>query len=354
MKIKFKEEVFFKKLPNFRRCNHLKIFYISIIAIILSSCSNYILNDSIAKKVNGELAVEIFNHSQRVDKLEYLSIVKHPYFISPVLLSTVSTNKQAMLLMNKTQTSEYDTIYSLEEIPIYKESTSTTRIYSSGKMETEIQDITPDSLNPIITFTANPLPAEATIKKTLIEDGVIKAFNGDGKLINSLAYTEKNMKAFIDTLKYYVVLAEKVDTLESKSTEAQLNKSLRKNAPAGSKIIKLSNGNVVLEQMIDNSANTTVTRIRNNNEPLRSRTELNPEMNKTIKFEIFQGNQLLQQRSYIYSNNESLKNSKNALILSYENPEVIISESLIFDRKGIPMIKSTQEHYLRNQMVFHF
>lgn len=311
--------------------------------------------DNLSSKIEkGEIAVEIFNHSQCVDKIEYLSTAKHPDFISPEIISMISSNKQAIMRMSKSRTNEIDTVFSLEEIPIYSERITSTRIYSSGIMESVSQDVTPEDKNPINTFTANPLPIEFTIKKTIVEDGTIKSFNGDGKLIQSKPYVQQDMKVFLDTLKHYVALSEKVKERQLVKSESQLSKIKRQTIPAGAKIIELSNGNIILEQPIDNGVPINGMRLKSNSEPLRARTELNPEMNKTIKFEVLQGKQLLERRTYFYSNKEALKNSKYTLNLPNENPEMIKSETLTFNAQGIPVIKRTQELYIRNQMIFHF
>ena len=327
--------------------------YVIFFSLFFSSCNKNIAEISGSKVEKGELAVEIFNHSQCVDKIEFLSDAKYPDFISPEIISIVQTNKQAMKRMNS-NTSEIDTVFSLEEIPIYKEKITSTRIYSSGIMESESQDITPEDMNPINTFTANPLPLEATIKRTVQEDGQIKSYNGNGKLIQSVPYEEQNMRNFLDTLKHYVAIAEDSGAIQHSKYQTQFSKIKRQKIPFGAKVTELSNGNVVLEQLLESSSVSNSMRIKSNQEPLRARTELNSDMNKTIKFEVLQGNQLLLRRSYFYSNKEALRNSKYTLNLPNENPEVIKSEALIFNAKGIPMIKNTQELYLRNQMVFHF
>ncbi|MDD3079974.1 MAG: hypothetical protein PHH37_12860 [Paludibacter sp.] len=355
MEIRIKEHLL-KTIISNKISEKTAILTFAFLALFfLNSCNKDTTEISNSKVEKGELAVEIFTHSQCVDKIELLNETKHLDFISPEIILMVQSNKQAMMRISKSSTNEIDTLFSLEEIPIYKEKVSTTRIYSSGTMESESEDITPDNMNPINTFTANPLPAEATIRKTVQEDGLIKSYNGEGKLIQSVPYEEQNMKSFLDTLKYYVAITEDSIALQQvKSSQSQLRKIKQQSISNGLKIIELSNGNIVLEQLIESGSISNSIKIKSSQSPLRSRTELNAEMNKTIKFEILQGDQLLLRRSYFYSNKDALKNSKYTLNIPKENPELIKSEALFFNNKNIPMIKSTQEYYLRNQMVFHF
>ena len=334
--------------------NRLLLLVSVIFSLTLSSCNNNILDNSNSKIEKGDVAIEIFSHIQSANRTEFINKNKHSDFISDKVLSLVSSNKQAMMRLNKIGANEIDTIVSLEEIPIYKETITATKIYSSGIMESEIQDVTPDDMNPINSFTANPLPIESTIKKTIIEGGMIKSYSGIGELIHSESYVGQNMKQFLDTVKYYVALSEESQEKKQMNSESQLNKIKKQKMPAGAKIIELSNGNVVLEQFIETNKNTASFSIKGSSERLRTRTELNPEMTKTIKFEILQGEQLFERRTYFYSENKLLKNSKYAVNLPNENPEVVKSEVLVFNRQGVPMIKTTQERYLRNQMIFHF
>lgn len=342
--IKIKRKVF-----QFSRVVNVILF-----VLIFSSCDKNIINNSNSNIEKGKVAVEIFSHSQSVSKIEFLNDTEYSDFISPEVISMISSNKQAIMRMRENRTTEIDTVFSLEEIPIYTERITSTHIYSSGIMESVTQDVTPDDKNPINTFTANPLPVEFKIKKTIVEDGMIKSFNGDGKLIQSKPYAQQDMKVFLDTLKYYIALSEKVGEPQRAKLETQLSKIKKQTIPSGAKIIELSNGNIVLEQPIDNRVSTNGLRLKSNSEPLRARTELNPEMNKTIKFEVLKGKQLLERRTYFYSNKETLKNSKYTLNLPNENPEIIKSEILTFNSQGIPMIKCIQELYIRNQMIFHF
>lgn len=349
-----KNKIMFSKLI-------MSSYYRGMLSIIsfsfmIASCNNNDIEKPNNESKKGELAIEIFSHVQTLNKTEYINEFEHEDFLSAELISMISSNKQAKRQLKRISDNEVDTVFSLEEIPIYSEQITKTRIYSSGVMESELSDITPEDKNPINSFMANPLPEESKIRKTIIVDGMINSYSSNGDLVYSVPYAEQNMKQFLDTLKYYVSLS--VDTL--KNSQISLKRRIKsiedQKVAQGIAVRELSNGNIVLEQYMDGKERLSSQRvsIMGSSERLKSRTELNPDMTKTISFELLQGNQLLERRRYTYSSNKLLRNSKSVQNLHSENPENIKTEVLILSKDGFPMIKTIQEHYLQNQILFHF
>jgi len=161
------------------------------------------------------------------------------------------------------------------------------------------------------------------------------------------------MKPFLDSLKYYVDLAEKESSKQSVKAQSTFAKIKSSTMPAGTNVWQMDNGNVVIEEII-NSSSENGMRVKGIVGQMRSRTITNPEMDRTLRFELFQGSQMVSRRTYQYNGNEKLKNSVKMKGSAIENPSGIISEVLFVNERGIPKIRKTQEEYKQNQIIVHF
>lgn len=329
-----------------------KIILFAFLAILLASC-NKENTGGLFQTADEEVAVELFSHVKRVESVEFLNTSDYEEFLSPEVRSIISKDKQAMKRMNAATNDDIDTIFSLSEIPVIKEIVSKNIIYISGKMITETQDITLEEKNILNTMTATPLLPEQTIKKTVSKDGMLTSYGADNNILSKVPYEEQNMKPFLDSLKYYVDLAEQQES-SKKSVKAQSSFEKIKNStiPVGMHIWQMDNGNVVIEEII-NSSSVSSMRVKGVSGQMRSRTFTNPEMDKTLRYELYQGNQLVTRRYYQYNGSEKLINSVRIKGNNIENPSAIISESLFVNDRGIPKIRKTQEQYKQNQIIVH-
>jgi hypothetical protein len=329
-----------------------RIFLFAFSAILLASCNNE-NTGSLFQTADEEVAVELFSHVKRVESVEFLNTSDYEEFLTPEMRSQISKDKQAMMRVSASKNDDIDTIYSLSEIPVIKEIVSKNIIYVSGKMITVTQDITPEEENILNTMTATPLLPEQTIKKTESKDGMLISYGADGNILSSEPYDEPNMKPFLDSLKYYVDLAEIESSKQSVKAQSPFTKIKSSAMPEGMNVWQMDNGNVVIEEII-NSQSENGMRVKGVAGQMRSRTITNPEMDKTLRFELYQGNQMVTRRTYQYNGNEKLKNSVKIKGGAIENPSGIISEVLFVNERGIPKIKKTQEEYKQNQIIVHF
>lgn len=327
-------------------------------SLLLISCEVQPESQVTAPEIEkGEVALEIFSHSRRIEKITPLDESKHSGFITSELRSLLPALKNKRMRV-KSNTNEPDTVFLLSEIPIYKEETSYSCIYTTGLMESENEDITPPDMNPIYKFTSTPLQPEMVIKKTTIKDGKITAYNANRDVLVSEPYADTNMKEFLDTLIHYVNLAETQESKAGVAPQRALVKSqlLNMKPPKGSKVTELSNGNILLEQELDDQTTATFTgkqMIPLKEGKLRSRTEITAQMDRTVRFELLQGTQLLERKRFFYSEREGLKNSAKIRGQALYNPEMIVNEFLEQSDDGLPVIRTIQEYYVTNKMVFH-
>lgn len=329
-----------------------KNLFLGLAAILLVSCNNENAGN-LFETADEEVAVELFSHVKRVESIEFLNTSDYEEFLSPEMRSQISKDKQAMMKVSASNQDEIDTIYSLSEIPVIKEIVSKNIIYVSGKMTTITQDITPDEENIINTMTATPLLPEQTIKKTETKDGMLISYGADGNILSSEPYEEPNMKPFLDSLKYYIDLAELESSKQSVKAQSAFTKIRNSVMPAGMNVWQMDDGNIVIEEII-NSQSENEMRVKGVSGQMRSRTITNPEMDKTLRFELYQGNQMVSRRTYQYNGSDKLKNSVRIKGSALENPSGIISEVLFINERGIPKIRKTQEEYKQNQLIVHF
>ncbi len=330
-----------------------KFLLFAFSAILLASCNNE-NTGGLFQTADEEVAVELLSHVKRVESVEFLNTSDYEEFLTPEMRSQISKDKQAMMRVSGAANDNViDTVYSLSEIPSVKEIVSKNIIYASGKMFTEIKDITPEEENILNTMTATPLLPEQTIKRTESKDGMLISYGADGNILSSEPYEELDMKPFLDSLKYYVDLAEKESSRQSVKVQSSFAKIKSSAMPEGMNVWQMDNGNIVIEEII-NSSSENGMRVKSVAGQMRSRTITNPEMDKTLRFELYQGNQMITRRTYQYNGSEKLINSVKIKGGTLENPSGIISEVLFVNERGIPKIRKTQEEYKQNQIIVHF
>lgn len=327
----------------------LTIFVVSALISCQADKSPDLPVDNLVKR---EVAMEIFSHSQSIVQMEYITKEKHADFLTAQLLSKISQNSIAQR-MYKNSIEESDTVFHLDELPVYSEINSTTQIFDDGSSSTVVIDLTPDDANPANTFKETPVSDELVIYKTVLENQQLVATNKSGEIIVNEDFPVANLSDFLDTIKYYVSQLKSDGLPQSvKSVNSILLAKFQNIHPHETKI--LSNGNVVIESVESGqlliSGETDIAP----SSSIRTISELDPQMSKILKFEVFNGNQLLSRKKFTYADNPLLRNSVYKKNAYGENPRQVDFEILVSGSHGQPMIKTIREVYLRNQTIFNF
>jgi len=332
----------------FVRCN----YYIIICSLcLLSSCSNSDAEFSSPNQRDKNIAMEVYTHSTVIDQAEYLQIGLHDEFLHPEIVAQLDSDPFLRQRLRNSATEANDTIFSYDEIPLVREVKSYTCIFSDGTLQSTTDYPTSFEANTLYQLNENP-PSEATrISRTVEKDGSLKMYNTRGELIAEELFPVTGMKEFIDTMKIYVQKC-KEKFVDNEVTNVMNLPGAGKKLPAGCSISRLSNGNMILELDLQSIAPETMSDPRISG-VLKSRTEMSEDMTKTLKFELFRGDYLIQRKKYVYNDKSVLRNIYLDGFLN-ENPESIESESLMLNSKGFPVLHHTKEFFYRNQTFYHF
>ncbi len=327
-----------------------KLFFIFsfIIFLITSSCNKMTEELPIP---NQEVAMEIFTHSTTIDQIEYLQMDLHADFLSPDLIAQLEKNPFLKQKLLRKSEEVVDTIFSYDEIPLIRETKTHTLIFHDGRSEYYSEHLTPFEQNPLYQLTASPKPEGSRIAKTVVKDGLLRVYNINNESIVQEAYPIENMKAFLDTMRVFVEMS--IEKSGNKSDNQALKiRSTRQYLDVGGSIAELPNGNIIIEfpMLAKSFANEEGLKISG---IIKSRLELDPEMTKTLQFEIFQGDYLIHRKKYAYRDTEMLKNFFHKAKI-FENPESIESEILFTNAQGITAIRHTKEFFYRNQSLYYF
>lgn len=297
-----------------------------------------------------KIALEMYSHSTTVDQTVYVNRSEHADFLSTQIISALENDLFLRQKMNRLPEEVVDTIFTYDEIPYIRETKALTRIYTDGETEFVIDDLTPYSMNVLHQLAENPESEESRITKTVIKDGFMLVFNAAGQEVVREAYESPDMKEFIDSVKYYLQQIE--DTgLSTPSMAVGRLKAMSQSA-AGIHTMKiLPDNKVQLESYIQPDL-AQKSLFPGADSQFRAVTELNPEMTRTLKFEIYLGNQLIQRKLYDYNESVELKSFHSKQLIS-ESPSVIESQTLTINSTGQPVIKSVREVFHRNQMIFY-
>jgi hypothetical protein len=323
---------------------------IPVLVNLLLSCNNYGNEISEISALN-QIAMEVKCHYTLTEKMVYLNELEHPDFLTPELTNIILKDHFLHARAKKTDP-DSDSIFSFSEIPFITEIKSDTKIYFSGKSDIIIDDLTPVGVNPLYLLSENPTDESTRIRRTLIKDGLMIAYNGRGEKVVCSTYELPDMKEFIDTLTVYLNnIKQETDPtalLKVRSLYAGLIQTHPK-----INILKSPDGNIILEtETVTDSGSILSQSTFSTSDKLRSVTELDPEMNKTLRFELYQGNQLLERRIFTYAYLQEFQGLyKGKMII--ENPMTIENEKLTFNSDGKPMLRKSSQYFVQNQIIFH-
>lgn len=318
------------------------LFYLFFLFVVLSCKQN--ADEVITEQNPEEVAVEITTHSTSVNQTYTLSYDDEEAFKSGNLPSFLTADANESLKIRSAMNTA-DTIFSFDEIPVIRESLSKTIIYKNGSSESIYEDLTSEEINIMANLTEIPVPDSTRIARTVVKDGFISIYDKSGRLISRESYPEENYTEFLDTLKFYL----KMNETTAQSTTSMKIQALRKKLPANVNMEVLDNGHVVYEMNLNQpqgiAGQLKVQSI------VKCRTEIDPDLNRTIAFEMFEGSKLIHKKTYQYSENNKLMNVAGNKILGY-NPEKIETFSLITNAYGKPAVNHTREFFKQNQTRF--
>lgn len=322
----------------------------STLILIMQSCNNYGSEINIINAQEG-IAIEATYHFIYSEQSEFLKINEHKDFLSTDIINIIR-NDPFLNARSKAQCEQSDTVFTLSEIPIKTEQRYQSRIFHNGHSETIFEDLTGEGSNPIYYLIENAVDESTQIRKTIIKEGVLTAFNSSGNEVIRSAFEEPDMREFLDTLFIYL------DKLQREGNGSTLNKmnqfrfSLNKLYELVT-FSKLPNANISMElienkDFTGNSSTSSMYKWHNT----RSITELDPEMTKTLRYELYAGNQLIGRSIYSYSPDDNFRGTYNGKIVS-EHPEIIKTQIISFNPEGKPMLRTTTITYLKNQIIYH-
>jgi len=326
-------------------------FFLSGCLFLLNTACNNELQPEVSIEKH-DIAMEVNTHVTLIDQTEYLQEGLHDDFLTHEVTDIVNQQPFLKQKMKRDDNSpDVDTIFSYDEIPLIKETKNCTRIFTDGSMESVTEYLTPLSENLIFQLTETPIPDKSRIALTTQKDGMLTAYNAASEILMQEAFPVSDMRDFIDTIKVYVKKMSQEEPDKANKLRSKI-KSFKQYLTTGSNIHALSNGNLIVESPIDNEHN------RFNIYPgikgiLKSRIELNPEMTKTLQYDIFQGDNLIQRKKYTYNPNKNLMNLHHNKEIC-ENPETIETLTLILNPKGYPVIRHSKEFYKMNQTLYYF
>lgn len=338
-----------KKTRNVSKICINCIIFIS--GCLMISCNNNEPEVSLIKTDDQHIAMEVFTHSTIIDQIEYLKVGLHDEYLDPAIILRLKNDVFLRQKLFASSLEVSDTIFSYDEIPLIRESKSHTCILQDGTWQSSTDHLTPFETNIIFRLNENPPSEEYRISKTVVKEGHIKIYNHQGELIGEELYPVQDMREFLDTMKIYVQLNKK-RMLDKAKNNAQMIRRIKKQSSESTKVSLLSNGHVQLEFTLEKCP-VEIYGIAKTPGVLKSRTELSEDMTKTLKFELFQGEYLIQRKSFTYNNNKTLCNFYQNDVVN-ENPEIIESESLVLNSKGLPVLHHTKEYFERNQTYYYF
>ncbi len=319
--------------------------------LIMQSCNNYV-SDIIVESTPKGLAMEVKCHYISTDKTVFINFDEHHDFLSTELIAKIQQDQFLRARANYPGT-ESDTIFSFHEIPLVTEFKSETNLYYSGHSETSITDLTSIAHNPIYELTENPIDVSARIRKTIVKDGFLTGFNSMGEEVMRTPYETPDLSEFLDTLTVYLTMLHHHHVTPPAAFKVGSHNVKPCPPEYHIKQSKLPGGNVILESKVLRTPiskafkSATSALIQ-----LRSVIELDPEMTKTLRYELHEGDQLLERKVYTYASEVKFQSLYRGRVVT-ENPRTVVSEVLTFDIEGKPMLRQTSQHFLQNQIIYH-
>lgn len=318
--------------------NFIKLAIYLVVVALLGSCQNTDgLDPTAGDPLQSSVMMEMDLHQTTLD-----------YFAAPngnefSGLAGASSGDQAtrmrLLPGQSPALQQGDTVYSYQEIPLIRETKTRFLIYEDGKSEMILEDITPDGINPLYSLTETPPGDDMLLSRTHIKDGRLRVYDKNNRLMVDEAYPEDNMKAFADSL--LRILSGSEGSLKISAIQSPL--------PQGVVRTGLPDGKVQIEQLLG-SMPSSVNAIPGSAQ-VKAVALMNEEMNRTLKFEIYSGNQLIHRKSFEYDDSYLLRNYVNGKEIS-SNPSSTESETLQISGDGLPVVYTTKTLYHRNQIRF--
>lgn len=317
--------------------NLIKLFAV-VILILQWSCQNEDrLDPTAGDPPLSAVIMEMELHQTTVDEYILLNEEQHAEFMSAELRSLI---KVKSVPGNKVRSfDETDTIFSYHEIPLIKETKTNFLIFEDGSSEMLHEDITPDGINPLYTLTETPPGDDMILSRTHLKEGRLKVYDRNNALLVDESYPEENMKSFVDSV---------LNLVSSTNNPQKIGVAADVSLP-GITTIRLSDGTVQLEQYL--SSMPTVASAIAGSEPIKAVAQMNEDMNKTLKFELYSGHQLIHRKKFEYDDTVLLKNFIDGKEVS-ANPHRIESETIQLSDEGIPVVYTTTTVYHRNQIRF--
>lgn len=344
------------------------IFFVGFVLCSCFSCKKY-EDSAIITNSSEALAVEIISRCQTEISNDFINRLDYGDFISPeVEQAMVKSRVYASrgVGTRSVDDSEIDTFYYSEQIPVCEDLYQQTKIYSDGQTEVSCENNIDIEGNPMLTFYDSPIDLDQFIAKMEIKDGHKKCYNKSGVLILSEPAELPDMKEYVEQLQYYVEQAQQETKSRSGSkrdiewlrSKMQVQPQTRSGEPVYYKIEQLANGNVLLEQeMLDIGYSSSLPLARSNSSgKLITRTELSPDISRTMKYELLEDGKLVERRKYMYSDfNPKTRSMYLPMSDGTDlNPEQIITEKLVIMHDGTPMVQVRTENFQQNQVIFHF
>jgi hypothetical protein len=312
----------------------MKKIIVYILFILQWSCQKDEYPGSTTDPPSSAIALEVKIHQITIDQYEKPDQELHPGFVTNEI--------QAMLqaysgVHNRNfSSSQTDTVFSYDEIPLVRETRTHLMVYEDGKSETITEDLTPEGINPLYTLTEMPPGDDMVLSRTIIKNGRIQVFNKQNDLLLDEAYPENNLREFLDSLMQFSQPVGKGSKI----------KSSLKAFPEGMSRIVQGNGTVKIVQEMQTMPQAG--QWPDATAAMKAVAVMNDEMTRTLKFELFSGNQLIHRKQYLYEEDALLGNYRDECKIS-DNPRCVVSETLQLSKTGIPVIFKTRTFYRRNQ-----
>lgn len=341
--------------------------FLLILLIIITSCNQQ--QDSPDDNTdNNTLAVEFISKKQIETSNQLITNIEYADFVNPDIIALISKSRLYANVGINTRTwsleDAIDTLYYSEQIPVCEEVFQQTKIFYNGQQESIYESNIDPEGNPILYFHETPTDLDQYIARVEVKNGQRNCYNRSGSLLSSELAELPNMKEFIDELQKCVKQVEQ-DGLTRSAAKRDIEWLRRKmesqpRTRSGEdcyyKIEVLDNGNVVLEQEMQSENSKYKTRGISESGKITTRTELSPDISRTMGFEIRNNDLLVERRRYKYSESNIKTRSLYTPISEGDdlNPEQIITQKLVVLNDGTPMIELISENFTQNQTIFHF
>jgi hypothetical protein len=294
------------------------------------------MNPSTADSVVNPVVLEINVHQTSIDQYEVPDEELHSDFMGAYLKSLAGHTFHGKL--RQKLSGENDTVFTYDEIPLIRETRSKILVYADGTSETQLEDLTPEGVNPLYNLTETPPESKHLLSKTLLKEGHLKVYNKHNELLIDELYPEYNMKEFLDSLQYYVQFGG----------NSPKRMPLSGIDPIGLNRLALSDGTVLLEQQL--GVQPSGVEALHALSPIKAVAVMNDEMTRTLRFELHGHDQLLHRKVFEYEDSYLLTNYVNGKEFS-SNPRSIESMTLQLSKEGNPVIYRSKTFYHSNQSV---